>query len=247
MEFIINTDFNIKGELNNNDDFLINKQYSFQHLLNIPFNALLNINGEKDETLLLLEIGNIGFRIDKFKEYMINTFTKYNLINNKIYQLSIILSSTNIDLENPSNDIVHITGILPILNASLNKCKNQILYLKEQIEICLHELYNYTFKLKEYIKNHLDVLFKQKDNYEIQNKSFTLMELEKILLNRILYILTEKEVNKINEEWKNIYINIKNDITNQILSQEQQEVLSKRLTEGKQIYMDIVNKGKTVH
>ena len=60
---------------------MIPKEYPFEYLLTIPHNTLLNINGDKQEILLLLEIGNTGYRIDKIKEFMINIFEKYNVRN----------------------------------------------------------------------------------------------------------------------------------------------------------------------
>ena len=59
-------------------------------------------------------------------------------------------------------------------DATLNKFKKQILYLQQQIEQCLHELYPLAVKLKQWINHHLNSLNKEEENYEIQNKLLVL-------------------------------------------------------------------------
>jgi len=347
MDFNLKVDFNDKGEIKCKEEeeesrndikikSIIQQEYSFQYLLTIPYTNLLCINGEKQEILLLLEIGNIGFRLDKIKEFLMNTYDKYNLVHNKIYQISLYLSnSNNNEKDIPSTTTMSLTSLLPILSSSLNKFKTQIGYLQQQIEMIIHELYLLTFKLNEFIQRHIVIINKQEEleNYELRSNSLLLARLELHLIERIFYILsdaqkshsdnnikkpsvnnervgdknnnennndindidntnnnntsnentnnnntskentnnnntsndntsnynnldnknttsnngngsdryTNTKYTKIFENWKDVYILIKNDVNKRILSEEKQEVCTQGLSEGKQNYMDIIN------
>ncbi|KAL6624094.1 hypothetical protein U3516DRAFT_810361 [Neocallimastix sp. 'constans'] len=243
MEYNIKTEFNNNGDLINTDHEVISKHHSFENLLTIPYKSILEINGEKEEKLLLLEIGNVGYKISKLHEFMINIYKKFNLIKNKMQQISLFLSSVPIDQENPSMEIVQLSSTLPILSASLNKFKTQILYLQHQIELCIHELYLYSVHLQNYIKKHTKYLSELEDDYDAQNAELILIELEKRLAKRIEFILNDEEETDSIEYSKHniIYENVRNEVMSNIIDYEK-EVLTKTISKGKQSYMNLINK-----
>ncbi|ORX59161.1 hypothetical protein BCR36DRAFT_579782 [Piromyces finnis] len=222
MNFNLNINFNDKGEIKNKNkerkdgsdlkiDNIIQQEYSFQYLLTIPYKDLLKIDGEKEEMLLLLEIGNIGYRLDKIKEYLVNTFNKYNLVNNKIYKISLYLTNVNNNEKDaiPTNTTISLSSLLPILNSTLNKFKMQIEYLQQQIEMIIHELYLLSIKLRKYIHYHTVTINKKevKENFEIRSSSLILVALEQHLMERIFYILSDAEENHENDNNENFNIN----------------------------------------
>eukprot|EP00833_Pecoramyces_ruminatium_P014091 jgi/Orpsp1_1/1188123/evm.model.d7180000062599.1 len=157
-------------------------------------------------------------------------------------EISLYLFSAPIDKENPSNEIIEISAVLPILSATLNKFKKQILYLQQQIEACIHELYLYSFHLNKYICHHSNYLSIQDDNYDEQYKALILIQLEKQLKKRIFYILNEEDTKIENfSSFEYLYDQIKNEVKNQIFTEEKENLLTKTLSIGKQNYMDIIN------